>query len=75
MVYVFESPDQQVVLQVVGRRVDVPILDEWRPRAPQTQIVAIGSEGSINSEGLTTLFEACTLESVTSNRLDKEIAD
>ena len=69
VVYAADTPDQRVVLQVVGRRADVSLLDEWGDRTPRTQIVAIGSEGSINSEALTALFEACTLETVIETRL------
>ena len=65
VVFAADAPEQRIVLQVVGRRADVSILDEWGDRTPRTIIVAIGSEGSINSEELTGLFESCNLKEVT----------
>jgi G3E family GTPase len=64
VIYLAESPDQRGVLQVVGRRSEVILLDEWGDRKPKTQIVAIGSKGNIDPTELSVLFEACTLENV-----------
>ena len=47
------------ILQIVGRRTDVALDEEWNGRAPRTQIVAIGAPGSIDAESLGTQFEAC----------------
>ena len=69
VIYAAEAPDQRAVLQVVGRRADVSLFDEWGDRAPHTQIVAIGALGSINTEDLTARFEACILENVTGSML------
>src|SRR5262245_22752585 len=38
-----EAPGRRAVLQVVGKRVDISLADEWGARNPRTQIVAIGS--------------------------------
>ena len=40
VVYTSDAPDRRVVLQVVGRRVDISMQDEWDGRMPRTQIVA-----------------------------------
>jgi G3E family GTPase len=69
VVYTADDPEYRTVLQVVGRRAEVSKLDEWGDRAPRTQIVAIGSEGSINSEELTAMFEGCTLEDVSESKI------
>lgn len=61
VVYTFDVPERRAVLQVVGRRVDVSLADEWGERPPQTQIVAIGAAGAINGETLRTAFERCSL--------------
>src|SRR5450631_2696422 len=45
VVYSSDAPERRAVLQVVGRRVDISIQDEWGQRAPRTQIVAIGAAG------------------------------
>jgi hypothetical protein len=47
------------VLQVVGRRVDISIHDEWGHRAQRTQIVAIGAAGSIDADLLENTFVSC----------------
>jgi G3E family GTPase len=53
VIYTADAPQQRAVLQVVGRRVDISLQDEWGERSPRTQIVAIGAVGSI---------DACLLE-------------
>jgi hypothetical protein len=49
------------VLQVVGRRVDIALLDKWNGRLPGTRIVAIGAPGSFNGVELRQRFEACVV--------------
>jgi G3E family GTPase len=59
VVYAAESPERQAILQVVGRRSDVALGEEWNGRTPRTQIVAIGAPGSIDAQSLTEQFETC----------------
>ena len=59
VVYTTNAPQQRAVLQVVGRRVDISIQDEWGQRAPRTQIVAIGKAGSIDASLLEKTFASC----------------
>ncbi|MFC2054197.1 CobW family GTP-binding protein [Chloroflexota bacterium] len=59
VVYAAENPDRRAVLQVVGRRSDVALDQEWGETKPHTQIVAIGAYGSIEPEALTAQFDAC----------------
>jgi G3E family GTPase len=59
VVYTTDAPKQRAVLQVVGRRVDISIQDEWGQRAPCTQIVAIGAAGSIDASLLEKTFASC----------------
>jgi hypothetical protein len=47
------------LLQVVGRRVDISIQEEWGQRAPRTQLVAIGAAGSIDTRLMEGIFTAC----------------
>ena len=65
IVYTAEHPARRVILQAVGRRSDISLEEEWGERTPQTQIVAIGSPGSIDEDDLTALFESCVANSVT----------
>ena len=59
VIYTTDVPQRRAVLQVVGRRVDISIQDEWGQRAPRTQIVAIGAVGSIDADLLEKAFASC----------------
>jgi len=66
VIYAADAPERRAVLQVVGRRVDISLEDEWGKRPPRTQIVAIGAPGAIDQEMLSHKFEHClsTLDGV-----------
>jgi G3E family GTPase len=59
VVYAAEAPLRRAVLQVVGRRVDISLGEEWGKRSPHTQIVAIGAAGSIDANLLEETFASC----------------
>ncbi len=59
VIYTVDAPQMRAVLQVVGRRVDISIHDEWGHRAPRTQITAIGAAGSIDANLLENTFSSC----------------
>jgi G3E family GTPase len=59
VIYTGDAPDRRAVLQVVGRRVDISLADEWGERTPRTQIVAIGAPGAMDGEALRATFEPC----------------
>jgi G3E family GTPase len=59
VVYTSDSPQRRAVLQVVGRRVDISLQEEWGERAPRTQIVAIGAAGGIDASLLEKTFSSC----------------
>ena len=59
VVYSSDVPDRRAVLQVVGKRVDISLQDEWGERTPLTQIVAIGSADGIDASALQDRFEQC----------------
>jgi G3E family GTPase len=59
VVYSSDAPQRRAVLQVVGRRVDISIQEEWGLRAPRTQIVAIGAAGSFDASLLEKTFASC----------------
>ena len=64
-VYSVEEPDRRAVIQVVGRRTDVELLDPWGDQQPLTQIVAIANN-EIDELALQAGFEACVQESIKS---------
>jgi len=57
-----DVPDHPVVLQVVGRRVDITLLEKWNGNKPGTRIVVIGAPGSIDEMDLRQRFDACVLQ-------------
>ena len=59
VIYTADAPTRRAVLQVVGKRVDISLQDEWGGRAPRTQIVAIGARGGIDPQALQKAFEQC----------------
>jgi G3E family GTPase len=59
VVYTTDAPERRAVLQVVGRRVDISLQDEWGQRPPRTQIVAIGAAGGIDASLLEKTFSSC----------------
>jgi len=59
VVYTSDAPRRRAVLQVVGRRVDVSLEEEWGERPPRTQIVAIGAAGGIDASLLQKTFASC----------------
>ncbi|MGH9576801.1 MAG: CobW family GTP-binding protein, partial [Terriglobales bacterium] len=59
VVHSADSPARRAVLQVVGKRVDLTLENEWGERTPRTQIVAIGAHGTLNGEALREKFDRC----------------
>ena len=54
-----DSPGRRAVLQVVGKRVDIALADEWGERPPRTRIVAIGAHGAVNGDAMGKWFAPC----------------
>jgi G3E family GTPase len=63
IVYASEAPERRAILQVVGRRADVTLEEEWGDRKPQTRIVAIGAPGGFDGQALRAIFESCIADS------------
>jgi len=61
VVHSTDAPQQRAVLQVVGRRVDISLQDEWGERTPRTQIVVIGAVNSLDPEQLQQQFNQATV--------------
>jgi G3E family GTPase len=59
VIYTADAPERRMVLQVVGKRVDISMEDAWGERPPRTQVVAIGAPGAIDKEALRARFEQC----------------
>ena len=63
VVFAAEAPERRAILQVVGRRADVALEDEWGERIPRTRIVAIGAVDGVDEQALTDQFDACIVQS------------
>ena len=59
-----EEPDRRAVLQVVGKRANVSLGQEWGDDAPRTRVVAIGAPGALHPESLQQRFDDCRSPSV-----------
>jgi G3E family GTPase len=57
VVYTTDAPQRRAVLQVVGRRVDISLQDEWGTRMPRTRIVVIGAANGIDPVTLGQQFD------------------
>lgn len=57
-VYLQDEPQARMLLQVVGTRATLSREGEWQT-PPQTELVAIGSAGSIDPDALNVLLERC----------------
>jgi G3E family GTPase len=59
VVYSSDAPERRAVLQVVGKRVDISLQDEWGDRPRRTRIVTIGAAQGIEQQALQNKFEEC----------------
>lgn len=57
VIYSSDAPARRAVLQVVGKRVELSLEDEWGARAPRTQIVVIGDAGGLDEAVLCDQFQ------------------
>lgn len=62
LAYLSELPDQQAIIQVVGKRVSVTKGRSWAGRTPSTMLTFIGVESRINSSDFTRKLESCVIE-------------
>ena len=58
VVHTAEEPGRRVILQVVGKRVDISIGDEWNG-PPRTRIIAIGAHDGVDGAVLHEAFDRC----------------
>ena len=64
IIYTADEPDKRAILQVVGRRTNIALSDDWGDERPGTKIVAIAAAGNIEAQELTALFDQCITETV-----------
>ena len=59
VVHAAEAPDRRVILQVVGRRVDLEVTGPWGVGTPRTRLIAIGTPDGAEDAALRALFDDC----------------
>ena len=59
VVHTAEEPGRRVILQVVGKRVDISMGDEWNGRPPRTRIIAIGAHDGVDGALMHEAFDRC----------------
>lgn len=59
VLYFQDAPQRRGLLHVVGKRVRLTVGEPWGDAAPRSQLVLIGSAGSIDAAALQARFEAC----------------
>ena len=59
VVHTVEEPGRRVILQVVGKRVDIAVGDEWNGTQPRTRIIAIGARDGVDGASLREVFDRC----------------
>ena len=59
VVHTADEPGRRVILQVVGKRVDLAVEDEWADREPRTRLIAIGSHEGMDDASLHQAFDRC----------------
>ena len=57
--YLADDPDNRGVMQVVGKRASLSWGRPWGQTPAHTQIVVIGTHGSVDAAELTALFDGC----------------
>ena len=59
VVHSADEPGRRVILQVVGKRVDISVGDEWNGRQPRTRIIAIGAHDGVDGALLREALDKC----------------
>jgi G3E family GTPase len=57
VLYLADSPSRRGILQMVGKRVRLALAEPWGEEKPRSQVVVIGSHGSIDADELRKRFE------------------
>ena len=69
VVHAAEEPGRRVILQVVGKRVDIAVGDAWNGRHPRTRIIAIGGHDGVDGASLRDAFDRCRDAALNTDRV------
>ena len=59
VVHTADEPDRRTILQVVGKRVDLAVEEDWNGRDRRTRIIAIGTHDGVDGPALRDAFDGC----------------
>ncbi len=59
VIHTIEEPGRRIILQVVGKRVDIAAADTWNGRPPWTRLVVIGADDGMDEAALREVFDGC----------------
>lgn len=59
LVQTVEDPDRPAILQVVGKRVDIAVEEDWNGREHCTRIIAVGAHDGADGPALREAFDGC----------------
>ena len=59
VIHTAEEPDRRAILQVVGKRVDIAVEEDWNGRERRTRIIAIGAQEGVDGPALSEAFDGC----------------
>ena len=57
-----EALDHKIILQVVGKRVDIAVGEKWNGNEPRTRLIAIGARDALSGQMMQRVFDACQVE-------------
>lgn len=61
VIHLYDTPDNMVILQMVGKRASLTLAGEWGNEIPRTQIVMIASHDGIDQEALSARLADCVV--------------
>jgi G3E family GTPase len=59
VVHAAEEPGRRAILQVVGKRVDIAVGEQWNRTEARTRIVVIGATDALDETALRDVFDGC----------------
>lgn len=71
VVHTAEEPDRRAILQVVGKRVDIAVEEDWNGRERRTRIIAIGAHDGVDGPALREAFDGC--RDAAAQRVDERV--
>lgn len=69
--YLADDPENRGVLQVVGKRASITLDRAWADAPKTSQIVVIGAQGTLDTDELQAVFDACLAANAPKSELER----